>query len=66
MSEARSTGLSLYGRGPWDQRRQALAQDHTASQGRIQIQRLLTAGLCCFILPASYPVLAEPQTYILT
>ena len=26
------------GRGPWDQRGQGLAQDHTASQGQIQIQ----------------------------
>lgn len=55
------------GRGPWDQKGQGLAQDHTASQGQIQIQRfLLTASQQHFILPASHSALAEPQTHILT
>lgn len=53
VSEARSTGLSLYGRRPWDQRGQGLAPDHTTGQGEFRIQRLLTASLLCSILPVS-------------
>ena len=67
VSATRNPGLSLYGRGPWHQRGQGLAQDHTASQRQVQIQRfLLTACLQCSVLPASHSALAELQTHILT
>ena len=67
VSATRNPGLSLYGRGPWHQRGQGLAQDHTASQRQVQIQRfLLTACLQCSVLPASHSALADLQTHILT
>ena len=67
VSAAWNPGLSLYGKGPWHQIGQGLAQDHTASQRQIQIQSfLLTGRFQCSILPASHSVLADLQTHILT